>query len=185
MVVILDGKTACQWHDLLEHLAYLEQSALPDDAWQVGSIKTMLGQFGAAVAVVVAAKPIDGAMRGDCLQGEAATMWLQQSLADNQLSIVAYCLFQVVFETAEIHRIGTHPDYHRRGLATRLMTAVNQSVAAAGAERLLLEVRADNVAAIGLYQRQGFEPIDVREGYYRADDGQSVDALIMQQRIHD
>jgi ribosomal protein S18 acetylase RimI-like enzyme len=44
------------------------------------------------------------------------------------------------------------------------------------AERVFLEVRADNPIAIGLYRSLGFLEIGVREGYYQPD---NVDAVIM------
>jgi ribosomal-protein-alanine N-acetyltransferase len=48
-----------------------------------------------------------------------------------------------------------------------------------GATSLLLEVRADNAAAIALYFAHGFEQIGVRRRYYHPGD---VDALVMRLR---
>jgi [ribosomal protein S18]-alanine N-acetyltransferase len=45
---------------------------------------------------------------------------------------------------------------------------------------VLLEVRADNDAAIRLYERHGFERIAVRRRYYQPGD---VDAHIMRRRL--
>jgi ribosomal protein S18 acetylase RimI-like enzyme len=39
-------------------------------------------------------------------------------------------------------------------------------LAASGAQRVFLEVRRSNAAAIGLYERSGFRPVGVRRGYY-------------------
>jgi ribosomal protein S18 acetylase RimI-like enzyme len=46
----------------------------------------------------------------------------------------------------------------------------------ARAQRVFLEVRADNPIAMGLYRSLGFAEIGVREGYYQPD---NVDAVIM------
>ena len=43
----------------------------------------------------------------------------------------------------------------------------------------MLEVRADNAAAIRLYRRHGFERLAVRRGYYQPGD---VDAWVMRLR---
>ncbi|WP_201600236.1 ribosomal protein S18-alanine N-acetyltransferase [Psychrobacter submarinus] len=94
--------------------------------------------------------------------------------------VVGYCLYQVMFEQAEILRIGTHPNYQRQGIASNLVAELNQQLQALTVESLLLEVRADNLPAIALYEQQGFETIHQRKGYYKTAHKPAVDALIMQ-----
>lgn len=94
--------------------------------------------------------------------------------------VVGYCLYQVVFEQAEILRIGTHPDYQRQGIASQLFTVLNNELKANKVDSLLLEVRADNRPAIALYEQQGFILIHRRKGYYQQPHQPAVDALIMQ-----
>ena len=97
--------------------------------------------------------------------------------------IVAYCLYQVVFEQAEILRIGTHPDYQRQGIASQLFIRLNKELQDNKVESLLLEVRADNLPAITLYERQGFVIIHQRKGYYNHPNHSAIDALIMQLKL--
>ena len=94
--------------------------------------------------------------------------------------VVGYCLYQVVFEQAEILRIGTHPDYQRQGIASRIFARLNKALKANQVESLLLEVRADNTAAIALYEQQGLAVIHTRKGYYQIPHRPAIDALIMQ-----
>ncbi|WP_201608402.1 ribosomal protein S18-alanine N-acetyltransferase [Psychrobacter okhotskensis] len=94
--------------------------------------------------------------------------------------VVGYCLYQVVFEQAEILRIGTHPDYQRQGIASQLFAKLNTELTNNKVENLLLEVRADNVAAITLYEQQGLAVIHRRKGYYQIPHHPAIDALIMQ-----
>ncbi|MBP2279217.1 ribosomal-protein-alanine N-acetyltransferase [Psychrobacter sp. PL19] len=94
--------------------------------------------------------------------------------------VVGYCLYQIVFEQAEILRIGTHPQFQRQGIASQLFAVLNKAMAANEVESLLLEVRADNAPAIALYKKQGFTIIHRRKGYYQQLHQLSVDALIMQ-----
>lgn len=94
--------------------------------------------------------------------------------------VVGYCLYQVVFEQAEILRIGTHPDYQRQGIASQVFLQLHKSLADSKVESLLLEVRADNAAAIALYEQQGFTIIHRRKGYYQQLHQPAIDALIMQ-----
>ena len=95
-------------------------------------------------------------------------------------TVVGYCLYQMMFEQAEILRIGTHPNYQRQGIASKLFARLNQQLQALTVESLLLEVRADNLPAIALYEQQGFETIHQRKGYYKTAHKPAIDALIMQ-----
>lgn len=93
---------------------------------------------------------------------------------------IGYCLYQVVFEQAEILRIGTHPDFQRQGIASQLFEALDQQLQKLKVEDLILEVRADNAPAIALYECQGFVTIHQRKGYYQQPNQPAIDALIMQ-----
>lgn len=97
--------------------------------------------------------------------------------------IVGYCLYQMIFEQAEILRIGTHPDYQRQGIASQLFIKLNKELQDNKVESLLLEVRADNLPAIALYERQGFVVIHQRKGYYSQPNYPAIDALIMQLKL--
>ncbi|MBP8032561.1 MAG: ribosomal protein S18-alanine N-acetyltransferase, partial [Psychrobacter sp.] len=98
--------------------------------------------------------------------------------------IVGYCLYQVVFEQAEILRIGTHPDYQRQSIASQLFATLNNELINNKVESLLLEVRADNAPALALYEQQAFAVIHTRKNYYQLPHQPSVDALILQ-RVYD
>ena len=98
--------------------------------------------------------------------------------------VIGYCLYQVVFEQAEILRIGTHPDYQRQGIASQLFATLNNELINNKVESLLLEVRADNAPALALYERQGFVVIHKRKSYYQLPHRPAIDALILQ-RVYD
>jgi ribosomal-protein-alanine N-acetyltransferase len=97
---------------------------------------------------------------------------------DNE--VVGYCLYQMVFEQAEILRIGTHPKYQRQGIASQTLNRLHEILQSNQVENLLLEVRADNSAAIALYEQQAFSVIHSRKGYYQSPHQPAIDALIMQ-----
>ncbi|MDR5906289.1 GNAT family N-acetyltransferase [Franzmannia qiaohouensis] len=67
---------------------------------------------------------------------------------------------------AELQTITVVPGGRRRGLAGRLVMALIDQARGWGSERLLLEVRASNQAALALYRRSGFRDDGVRRGYY-------------------
>lgn len=80
--------------------------------------------------------------------------------------LAAAACFSVLADTAELLRVIVAPDAQRAGRARRLIRAGRQWAQAAGAHRMLLEVRHDNMAAIELYTRTGFVPIAQRRDYY-------------------
>ena len=85
--------------------------------------------------------------------------------------IIGWC----VTGEAEIIQISVAPACRRRGIGAMLLEAFLQSHARAGCH---LEVRADNTAALALYERFGFVPYSRRQGYYADTDGRS-DAVLM------
>lgn len=79
-------------------------------------------------------------------------------------------------DVADIMTVATALAAQGRGLGRRLLDELVSRARAGGAEAVLLEVRADNVAARRLYESSGFEVINVRRRYYQPG---GVDALVM------
>lgn len=84
---------------------------------------------------------------------------------------------------AEIQALGVIPDYRGRGVGNALISAACTLAKRWQSERLLLEVRAGNVAAIALYRRHGFSEDGRRKNYYPAapdsHDASREDALLL------
>jgi ribosomal-protein-alanine N-acetyltransferase len=93
--------------------------------------------------------------------------------------LLGYAGLMATGHEADVQTIGVAPSAQGRGIGARLLAALVGEAAARGATELLLEVRADNPAAIALYRRFGFEQIAVRRRYYQPGD---VDALVMRLR---
>ena len=129
-------------------------------------------------AIVQLQEPWIGQTLSDLLEQESIDLMFAMSTEADE--VVGYCLYQVVFEQAEILRIGTRPDYQRQGIASLLFAELNTHLKEVQVESLLLEVRADNAPAIALYERQAFVVIHKRKGYYQQPHRSAVDALIMQ-----
>ena len=75
------------------------------------------------------------------------------------------------------------PAHRGRGLGDLLLEELLRLAADGGAEAVMLEVRADNVAARRLYERHGFEEVSVRRRYYRRPGARDVDAVVMRCRL--
>ncbi len=66
----------------------------------------------------------------------------------------------------ELDNVVVAPDFRRKGLATRLLTALLTRARETNSERVFLEVRESNQAARALYVRLGFEESGRRKFYY-------------------
>ena len=102
------------------------------------------------------------------IEGELAGYWLMM-LAAGEGHILNCCIA---------------PNWQRRGFGHQLMQHLLAVAAGHQARELFLEVRLSNAAAIRLYEREGFEAIAQRRGYYPADQGRE-DALIMRRFMED
>lgn len=80
---------------------------------------------------------------------------------------VCFVYGRQVLDEVELWRIATHPDHRRRGLGARVYKAFAETCRARGAVRVFLEVAADNIGAVALYRRMGFEKAGVRKAYYQ------------------
>jgi len=83
-------------------------------------------------------------------------------------------------DVSDVMTIAVAPGHRGRGVGDELMTELTRRGTGAGAGALMLEVRADNAAALRLYERHGFEQVGVRRRYYQPGD---VDAVIMRRRV--
>jgi ribosomal-protein-alanine N-acetyltransferase len=93
--------------------------------------------------------------------------------------ILGYAGLMASGTEADVQTLAVAPSAQGRGIGALLLQALVGEAARCGARSVLLEVRADNDAAIALYRRHGFERIGVRRRYYQPGD---VDAHVMRLR---
>ena len=89
---------------------------------------------------------------------------VEQSSGEQPLGFI---LLRAIAGEAEIISIGVPPKARRRGIGRRLLEAALAAAAAAGAERLFLEVAADNWQALALYLSYDFTEVGRRPNYYQ------------------
>ena len=127
----------------------LERATFGLDAWSEASVRDELTGPGRRAVVAVDA---------DELMGYAVTL--------------------AAGDVVDLQRIAVRADRRRQGLARALLDALVDQAVRDGAVRMMLEVSADNDAALAFYANEGFEEISRRRRYYR--DG--TDAVVMQRR---
>ena len=103
-------------------------------------------------------------------------------LGDGDEQPLGFVLLRAIAGEAEIISIGVRPEARRAGIGHRLMDAALAAAAAGGAERLFLEVAADNWQALGLYLSYDFTEVGRRPNYYRRNDG-GIMALVLSKPI--
>jgi [ribosomal protein S18]-alanine N-acetyltransferase len=104
---------------------------------------------------------------------------VDDAVAEDDRAVIGYAGVMVVGTEADIQTLAVAPAAQRQGLGARLLAALLVAAAERGAAGVMLEVRADNAAAIALYRRHGFEQLAVRRRYYQPGD---IDALVMRLR---
>jgi [ribosomal protein S18]-alanine N-acetyltransferase len=81
--------------------------------------------------------------------------------------VEGYIGLWILFDQAQITTLGTTLNHRRQGIAKGLMEYGLRHAFQSGAERISLEVRVGNIAAITLYESFGFQRKGIRKDYYQ------------------
>ncbi len=137
------------WRDL-NAVRHLEQVCFPKDAWPLWDLIGVLS-FPNVVRL--------------------------KAVADGRLVGFIGVDIRAKEDTAWIATVGVLPEYRGRGIGRALLEASEQRLNGVG--RVRLSVRMSNVAAIRLYEQQGYRRVGVWNGYYT--DGE--DGLVMEKNL--
>ena len=95
---------------------------------------------------------------------------------------MGYAVLMQGVDDAELLDIGIAVQHQRRGFGRAVLEEMLRLAHALGKQRVVLEVRASNGAAIRLYRALGFTQIGLRRAYYQADNGRE-DAILMERKL--
>jgi ribosomal-protein-alanine N-acetyltransferase len=96
-----------------------------------------------------------------------------------QDEVIGFGIMQYGDHTAHLALLAVHPNHRKRGLAGRLLGWLEKCADTAGIERIGVEARCDNPAAIAFYQKQGYVQLAKVAGYYRG----VIDALTFEKNL--
>lgn len=146
-------------------LARLERELFGSGAWSESMIREELQAPARTYVLDVAPNAVDhNAVENRCTAQSAYPR------------IRGYAGFWYDGDDAEIMTIGVEKAYQREGIAAAMLERLIAMAGEQGARRVLLEVRVDNVPALGLYRRFGFTRMGLRRRYYQPE---NVDAYTM------
>lgn len=100
----------------------------------------------------------------------------------HQRMVCGFAIVTVVAGEGELLNISVAPESRGQGFARQLLLAVEDKARVQRAERIFLEVRESNQAAIHLYERHGYCQTGVRPRYYPTAEGRE-DALLYCQEL--
>ncbi|MBU1424133.1 MAG: ribosomal protein S18-alanine N-acetyltransferase [Gammaproteobacteria bacterium] len=92
--------------------------------------------------------------------------------------MLGYAVLMLAVDEAELLDIAIAAQQQRHGRGRKLLEEMMVLARRHGMGRVVLEVRASNTAAIGLYRKAGFADIGLRRDYYQAENGRE-DAILM------
>lgn len=102
---------------------------------------------------------------------------------DPKRHVAGFAMLRLLGDDAELMTIAVEPKFRGKGLGAALMRACFEDLRMTASRRMILEVAADNPAAIRLYQKLGFEKLSERQGYYARPDGKPATALVMARNL--
>lgn len=111
-----------------------------------------------------------------------AEAWATEFKIEPEVRAIGFLVAQNGGPEWELENIAVLPEFRRKGVACGLLSALLAQARSLRAERILLEVRASNHAAIRLYHASGFQSLARRREYYR---NPPEDAIILQYPFQD
>ena len=113
----------------------------------------------------------------DALSSDCACKVYEQEGA-----MLGYVVLMPAVDEAQLLNITIAAEHQRKGLGRRLLGEVMRIARELNMQRLLLEVRPSNTAALGLSRDVGFREIGLRRGYYPGGN-EREDAIVMEREL--
>jgi ribosomal-protein-alanine N-acetyltransferase len=98
---------------------------------------------------------------------------------DARRNIAGFAMLRLLGDDVELMTIAVDKKFQGKGVGEALLKACFEDLMMTPSKRMVLEVAADNPAAIRLYTKLGFKKISERKGYYARANGEPATALVM------
>ncbi len=97
------------------------------------------------------------------LERDGCEIWV---LDDREDGVVGYAVLWCIADQGELANFAVAPSHQRKGHGARLLVRMLEVARQREVERIYLEVRVSNEAAVGLYRSFGFTDVGRRQKYY-------------------
>lgn len=98
------------------------------------------------------------------------------AVARDDAGLLAFGIMEYLETDAYLALFAVDPAHQRRGIGSALLQWLEASARAAGARRIRVEARRDNIAARNFYNELGYHEVAIRQGRYR--DG--IDGVLLE-----
>jgi len=120
-------------------------------------------------------------------EGEFESMIAEHNTLVHRLKLgrktIGFAASRIGADEAEILSIAIDTGHRGRGLSGDLLLTHLGHLAGRGVRQIFLEVEENNAPARRLYERAGFAVVGRRERYYRQDNGEQLNALLMRRDL--
>ena len=110
---------------------------------------------------------------------DALTSGYVCKIYEGESKMCGYAVLMPAVDEIHLLNISIAAEYQRTGLGTALLDEMLHLARRLNMQRVILEVRPSNQAALALYRKAGFGEIAMRRGYYPASVGRE-DARVME-----
>lgn len=102
----------------------------------------------------------------------------ERILVYKDIEVAGLISYSILYERAELNYILVLPDYRNNCIASLLIKAMLSDLIKNKVKSITLEVNENNIPAIQLYKKYGFQKISIRKKYYG-----NEDALLLQKEL--
>lgn len=81
--------------------------------------------------------------------------------------LIGFISYYSIFGEVDITHVVINKEYQHQGYGKKMLRELVKKLADSNHEKLFLEVRPSNLAAIDVYKKVGFEVISIRKNYYQ------------------
>lgn len=112
-------------------------------------------------------------------------LWGRPAAQSGSETLIGYFVAMKGVDEVHLLNITVAPAFQGQGWAPLMLEALSGWSRGQNAQWLWLEVRASNLRALAIYERQGFRRVGMRKGYYPAEGNAREDAVVMSLRLNE